>query len=146
QYISSSKFQTFYSYGSGALASANTSFATSYVSPQITLGLALWAAGSTTLQVNAQLRSLDSLLVSSATMSASVSIAPTVLPPPIISPPAGFRSPDIPVTIALPGGNLPVGARIYYTVNGSDPGVGPTGGPTSATATLYSGSFQPGGG
>lgn len=145
QYISSGKFQTYYSYGTGTMTPASTTFSGAYTSPQLTLNISQWTSGATTLKVNAQLRSLDtSLFVSSATASATVSIATTTLSPPTISPPGGYRSADIPVTIAMPSGDLPVGARIYYTVDGSDPGIGSTGGPTSSTATLYSGSFQPG--
>ncbi len=73
----------------------------------------------------------------------TIRITPTDLAAPIIDPPSGAKAVDLPVSIALPTGPLPTGARSFYTTDGTDPGNlngNPTGG------TLYEGQFNSGAG
>ncbi len=117
----------------------------------IAISLASFGGGSAAaFEVAA--RSHVSGILDSKTVQATVRIEPTILPPPIIapsSPPSGDDddSPNTPgnwISIDLDTalGNTPDGAKIYYTLDGSDPGVDSGGGPTSPTAVLYSGAFS----
>jgi len=75
--------------------------------------------------------------------SANVLTRPTALLPPVIDPPSGSKAAEFPVSIALTGGFYPAGARVHYTINGTDPG---TSGGEPAGGTLYAGSFNSGAG
>ncbi len=146
-YLSSARFQVYSTVdGTNPLlgGDAGPTFAGTFTSPAIDLSLPRWGSASV-LSVSAAARSLaPALFVSSPVVSATVGITPTALPAPVIDPPSGSKAVDLPVSIALAANQVqPVGARIYYTTNGTDPGVSggePVGG------TLYSGQFNAGAG
>ncbi|CAN5408883.1 hypothetical protein BH09VER1_BH09VER1_09910 [soil metagenome] len=129
KYQTTSKIQTYYGYGGGGLSAAPTML------PQISLGISQWTSGSSSLTVKAQLRSLDTTILSnSSTASLTVTTATTALSAPTISPVTGQMSTAPTVTISLPSGDLPVGAQIYYTLNGATP---------TTASSLYGGAFTP---
>ncbi len=129
KYQTTSKIQTYYGYNSAALAASPTML------PQISLGISQWASGSSSLTVKAQLRTSDTtLFANSSTATVTVNTATTTLSAPSISPASGQIGTTVPVQISLPSGDLPVSARIFYTLNGSTP---------TTSSTLYSGTFIP---
>jgi len=149
KYITSSKFQIYYTRdGSNPLtsgtAAAGPSFNGSYASPSISVSLSNWGSASS-LTVSAAAKALDTtMFANSSVVTATVGITPTALAAPTIDPATGVKATDLPVSIALASGqNYPVGARIYYTIDGSDPG-NSGGNPTNGT--LYTGSFNSGSG
>ncbi|MCP3975779.1 MAG: hypothetical protein GY720_14940, partial [bacterium] len=79
----------------------------------------------------------------SAVLSANISIEKTILPLPVISynDTDTSRGDTVEISKALDGGDMPIGARIYYTTDGTDPGDDDNGGPVSGT--LYTGPFDP---
>ena len=128
--------------GSDPLA-ANTSNAQFGIVNNIGLGLANWGTGST-LTIKAIAKSSDALFTNSELKEETVNITETSLVAPVIDPPSGSKAVDLPVSIALSGGqNYPTGARIYYTIDGSDPGDA-NGNPIEGT--LYTGQFNSGAG
>lgn len=142
-YTVSSKFQAMYGYGTGTPSTSGPAFSGIFPPLSVSLGLANWGS-ATTLTVKARLVSSDSSLISSTTGTLTFTGAATALSSPTISPATESISAPVPVTIAAAAGVAPVGARTYYTVDGSDPGANSsTGEPTSSTVTLYSSSFTP---
>lgn len=114
----------------------------------IDLSLSGWGTASS-LTVAAAAKSLrEDYFADSSTQSLTVSQSKTALSTPSISPATGQRSALVAVTITA-AGTLPAGFQIYYTQDGSDPGAGSNGRPTSAAATLLglgggtSGTFTP---
>lgn len=147
KYRSSGKFQVYYTLdGSSPLTAgvAGPDFSTTYVSPQIDVSVANWGSSSS-LTISAAARALDtSMFANSAVSTTTLGITQTVLASPTIDPPSGSKAVDLPVSIALAAGqNYPVGARIYYTINGTDPG---NVGGNPASGTLYEGQFNSGAG
>lgn len=147
KYMSSSKFQIYYTLdGSSPLTSGapGPSFSGTYVSPSIPITISSWGSASS-LVIKAAARAIDETLYqNSDPVAATFTINPMTLVGPVIDPPSGSKAVDLPVSIALPNGAvLPVGSRIYYTLDGTDPGNSggdPTGG------TLYQGQFNSGAG
>lgn len=148
RYLASANFEVTYSYdGTDPLASANKgpAFNGAFASPSIPLNYEKWGA-SRTLTLKAAPRILnDAYFASGGVASLSVGITSTLLAAPTIDPPQGAKALDLPVSILLPTASVyPVGARIFYTTDGNDPGDNGGGGP--ATGTLYAGQFYPGAG
>ncbi len=114
----------------------------------IDLSLSNWGTASS-LTVSAAVKSLRSdYYTDSNVQTISVGKTLTGLAMPSISPTSGERSALVAVTITA-SGTLPAGFQIYYTQDGTDPGAGSNGRPTSAAATLLplgggtSGTFTP---
>jgi prepilin-type N-terminal cleavage/methylation domain-containing protein len=147
KYRSDSKFQISYSFGSDSdpLTSGTTgTLLNGKISIPVTTGN--WGSGST-LVIKAAARAIDTaLFVSSSAphVSTEIGITQTVLASPTVDPPSGQKAADLPVSIATATGQAyPTGARIYYTLDGSDPGNN-NGEPVNGT--LYSGQFSSGAG
>lgn len=129
QYQTISKIQTYYGYNGASMSAAPTML------PSISLGISQWTSGSNRLTVQAQLRTSDTtLFANSSTATVTVTAATTTLPAPSISPASGQVSTAPTVTISLPSVDLPVGARIFYTLDSTTP---------TTSSTLYSGPFTP---
>lgn len=80
------------------------------------------------------------LFNSSSQNSATLGIDQLILPPPMITPAGGTVVTDVTAAIALDldSGLIPAGARIYYTLDGNDPGEA-DGNPALPEALLYTG-------
>jgi len=146
-YLNSSKFQVYYTYGGTdplTTGTAGPTFSGTYLSPSIPVSFANWGTGSS-LIVKAAARAIDTtMFVDSPVVTATVGISPTALTAPLIDPPSGSKAVDLPVSIATAVGvAYPVGARIYYTTDGTDPG---NVNGEHVTGTLYTGSFNSGAG
>ncbi len=146
-YQGTSFFTIYTSIGSTTPLTTGTSSG-SATTAGIDLSLSNWGAASS-LTVSAAAKSLRTDYYSdSAVQSISVSKSLTALAMPAISPTSGERSALVAVTVTATG-TLPAGFQIYYTQDGSDPGAGSNGRPTSAAATLLplgggtSGTFTP---
>jgi len=145
---SSTQFQVFWTYDgtdpltSGTAVSGST-FQNGVVPFTVDFGLARWSSASSSLQIRAAARAVNSsAFASSAVQSLTINIAPTQLAPPYIDPPSTARSADLPIYIyPAIGGYYPVGTRAYYALGGADPGIA-AGGP--ASGTLYSSAFTAG--
>lgn len=98
---------------------------TGYYTPQsASLALANWGT-NTSLTIRAAAKAVNtSWFISSPVDEATVTIAPTVLDTPSISPAGGAYVPAISVTVSNISTNMPVGAVGYYTTNGSTPAAG----------------------
>ncbi|WP_237763936.1 type II secretion system protein [Terrimicrobium sacchariphilum] len=114
----------------------------------IDLSLSNWGTASS-LTVSAAAKAVRTdYYADSSVQTISVGKSPTALAMPSISPTSGERSALVAVTVTA-SGTLPAGFQIYYTQDGSDPGVGSNGRPTSVAATLLplgggtSGTFTP---
>lgn len=147
KYENSSRFRVFYTAdGSSPLTSssaeATPAFTNNFVSPSIAIPPPAGWGGATTFVVQAAARATDtSLFRNSGIASAVVGITKTDIPTPTITPVNGtlFIS-GMTITIAMPAGSVyPVGTRIYYTQDGTDPGN--VNGSPSSGATLYTGPF-----
>ncbi len=150
KYLTSANFEVLTSYGAVDPLTAGTagpSFSGAFVSPQIDLSVARWGSSSA-LQLNAVAKAVNTALFNNSSQaSTSVTISKTVISAPTITPVSGQRSTDLPVTITPAADNsYPADYQIYYTTDNQDPGAGSDGKPTSASAQLYSGQFQPGAG
>lgn len=116
---------------------------TQFGSVNVGLGLNSWGTASS-VNVKAIAKSSDAFFTNSEPKSKTVTISPTSLAAPVIDPPSGSKAVDLPVSVALATGqNYPTGARIYYTIDGTDPG-NVNGNP--AAGTLYTGQFNSGAG
>jgi len=84
----------------------------------------------------------SSLVTNSPVLAANIGIRRIDLPEPVITF-AGDPQRGETVTIDkyVDFGNMPIGARVYYTTDGTDPGDDGNGNPTSGT--LYTGPFDP---
>ncbi len=107
----------------------------------IDLPLADWTANG--VQIKAAVEAVDSTYFESSSVSThSITVNKTALYQPLIDPQSTARSADLPVNLyTWPGNAYPTGTRMYYTTDGSDPGVSgsePTGG------TLFTTAFQTG--
>lgn len=147
--LNSSNFQIYYTTdgsdpSSSGTATTGASFSGSFTSPQIDVSLSRWGLASS-LAVKAVARSLNTgLFTTSSVVTQTIGISATSLQAPTIDPPSGAKAANLPVSIALTEGALyPADARIYYTLDGTDPG-NSNGEPTSGT--LYSSQVQPGAG
>jgi prepilin-type N-terminal cleavage/methylation domain-containing protein len=148
RYLDSSKFQIYYTLdGTSPLTTGTAGSAFppgSFVSPSIPVSLANWGSASS-LVISAAARAIDtSMFISSPVVTSTIGITPTSLTAPVIDPASGSKAVDYPVSIALAtGATYPTGARIYYTIDGTDPG-NVSGEPSGGT--LYTGSFNAGAG
>jgi len=83
-----------------------------------------------------------SLVTNSYVISSNITIEKTSLRSPAINYQTGsVRGDTIEINVEVNYGDMPVGARIYYTTDGSDPGDDGTGNPVQGT--LYTGPFDP---
>ena len=147
QYLTSAKFQVYYTLdGTSPLTSgtAGPVFSGAYASPSISVAPANWG-GASSVAISAAARAIDTaMFANSPVVASSIGITTTSLSAPTIDPPSGSKAADLPVSIALASGQTyPVGARIYYTLDGTDPG-NTAGNPTSGT--LYTGQMNSGAG
>lgn len=109
-------------------------FSGGYPGQEIEYSLPWWGNGSV-LPVQAVAQSFDTDIVTDSSVKAQVfSVNPIYLRAPVIT----FSGANVEIDAVTDYGDTPVGARIYYTVDGSDPG-DLNGVPTSGT--LYTGPF-----
>jgi prepilin-type N-terminal cleavage/methylation domain-containing protein len=141
-YRSTSTMKINYTLDNSNPLAANTQNA-SFGTVPVPLSVASWGT-ATSLPIKAIAKSSHPYFTNSEPKTSTVSVSPMPLGAPTIDPPSGAKAVDLPVSIALPTGQpLPVGARIYYTVDGTDLG-DLNGSPT--TGTLYTGQFNSGAG
>lgn len=122
-------------------ASDVPAFSGGYVPYEVDISLGGWGE-LTTLNFNAIAQAINTAtFIDSEPADAVIPMVSTPLAPPIINPPTGIRIANLPITIfPQPGGQYPEGYRIYYTTDGTDPGVDASGNPV--TGTPYQGTFQ----
>ncbi|MGH8046388.1 MAG: prepilin-type N-terminal cleavage/methylation domain-containing protein [Chthoniobacterales bacterium] len=147
KYVTSSKFQVYYAFGANSPLTSGTAgpaFSNTYASPSVDVSIGNWGSAST-LVVNAAARALDTTMFSnSSIVTSSIGITKTSLTAPTVDPTSGPKAADLPVSIATASGQTyPASARIYYTLDGTDPGDN-NGEPVSGT--LYTGQFSSGAG
>lgn len=147
-YQDSTYFQPYWTADGSDPASSGTrqtggSFSHGYIEPTLTLGLPMWG--------NAAEASLRPLAVSHrpqyfhdrAGVTATLSAEPVQLRAPIASPEPGAvkirGNSEVTLKLDPDFGDVPVGARLYYTTDGSDPG--DTDGDPSA-GTVYAASLK----
>lgn len=123
-YESSSVFQPRWTFdGSNPLTSATAAvaadFSGGYPGNNIPVALATWPAASATLTVQAAVKTLrPEIVTSSAVKKVDLTREVTPLPPPVIA----FTERDCTLSLDTSANNVPQGSRIYYTVDGTDPG------------------------
>ncbi|MDD5200602.1 MAG: chitobiase/beta-hexosaminidase C-terminal domain-containing protein [Terrimicrobiaceae bacterium] len=147
KYQNSSRFRVYSTLDGASPLTAGTAgatFSNGYAPTSISLTPSSWGSASS-LTIKAAARALDaSIFNNSSEATQTISITPTALAQPVIDPPSGSKAADLPVSIALAiGQTYPVGAQIYYTLDGSDPG-NASGSPTGGT--LYTNQFSSGAG
>lgn len=143
RYMNSGNFGVTYSLN-GVVGEETGEFSGGYVSPAIPLGVGHWGPNTSSLSITAQVVSKNSIFVAGDPTTRSVGIAVTELPPASIDPPSGVKASDLPVDIAVESDEaLPVGYRIFYTLDGTDPG-NISGNPSNGF--LYTGQFNSGAG
>ena len=82
------------------------------------------------------------LMSTSLVLSSNISINRTKLrQPKFVIPDDPQRGDTVEISLEVDYGDMPVGARVYYTTDGTDPGDDGTGNPI--TGTLYTGPFDP---
>ncbi|MEO6846782.1 MAG: type II secretion system protein, partial [Chthoniobacterales bacterium] len=123
KYFTPSKFPIYYTTdGTSPLTggTAESPFSSSF---SVAFTYANWGSAST-LTISAAARSNDTtMFTASQAISASIGITSTFLSSPSIDPASGQKATDLPVSVLLATGQTyPVGARIYYTIDGTDPG------------------------
>ncbi|MFT4546701.1 MAG: prepilin-type N-terminal cleavage/methylation domain-containing protein [Verrucomicrobiales bacterium] len=129
--------------GSGATVGA--SFSGGFPGQEIPVWLGNWGSGDT-IDVNVYAQSKNSAIVTdSDPVTRSIIATRIALPAPVIDlrPNAiEYVPPVYDATISLQTdlGNMPLGARIFYTTDGSDPGIAPDGEPVRGIP--YTGTFQ----
>lgn len=142
KYRTTSTMKVHYTLDNSDPLAANTENA-SFGTVPVPLSVSSWGTSSE-ISVKAVAKSSHPFFTNSEAKSQPIGISPMSLAAPGIDPPSGAKAVDLPVSISLPTGQaLPTGARIYYTVDGTDPGNlngNPTGG------TLYTGQFNSGAG
>ncbi len=83
-----------------------------------------------------------SLVTNSYVISSNITIEKIALRScEIVSSGDSARGDTVELSVDCDGGDMPVGARIYYTTDGTDPGDDGTGNPVQGT--LYTGAFDP---
>jgi type II secretory pathway pseudopilin PulG len=120
-----------------------SNFSNGYSGDAIDYTLPVWD-GASLLPIQIVAQSTNATLVTNSNVhTANININVTDLPTPIASynDTDTSRGDTIELEKIVDGGDMPVGARIYYTTDGSDPGDDGSGNPL--TGTLYTGSFDP---
>lgn len=144
-----SVFQSYWSWdGSNpALASVGrysgiTSFAGGYPGDPMELKVATFGSNSSLTLKYVTLAKNTAIAVSSQVETASTSIAVTPLLSPLVTPGNGSLSggEKIVMTPDVAGGQTPANARIFYRIDGQDPGE--VNGEPASGATLYTGPFS----
>ncbi len=128
-YLRSANFNVRYTTdGSDPLSSGtatNGAAFSGYYSPvSVSLALAAWGTNTNIVIRAAALAANTSWFVSSPVDESTVTISPTVLPSPTISPAAGNYAGAIAVTVSNASTNVPSDITGYYTTNGSTPAPG----------------------
>lgn len=142
KYQNDSVFTVRWTYDGSDPSSSNNrqsapAFSKGFPGQSIDYALQLWG-GASVLPIQAAAESLDSTLVTTSAVTTQVlHIDPISLRPPVIT----LGDSDITIELVTEHGDTPVGARIFYTVDGSAPG-DLDGSPTSGT--LYTGPISVG--
>ncbi len=107
----------------------------------VNLPLESWTANG--VRIRAAVEAVDETYFQSSTVAEhNITINRTALHQPLIDPQSTARSADLPVNLyAWLGQAYPSGIRIFYTTNGSDPGVS---GSEPTSGTLFTTAFQTG--
>lgn len=138
-FISNASFQVATAMQAAELSTGESpSFSGTFESPELIYSYGDWGDG-TELLLRAQAVATSPYFVSSSVSEHIVGINPTVLDPPVVSPEAPFMLPNF-MEMALLG-TAPVGAQIFYRLDGGDPLDG-LGFPV-AQAQLYTEGFNP---
>ncbi len=147
QYQNSGNFQVYWTYdGSDPLSSSDQNdsgqFSGGYTGDSIDYTLPKWDGASLLpIKVIAQSNNA-SVVTNSGVISANIGIDRTQLSAPAIEYLEEIdRGDTVDLRKLVDDGNMPVGARIYYTIDGTDPGDDGNGNPLSGT--LYTGPFDP---
>ena len=139
-YENNTVFQPLWTYdGSNPLTSSTAvlapPFSGGYLGNNLPVTMASWPTGAATLRVQAAIKTKrPEIVTNSAVRSATLTRRAVKLAPPNIT----FDERDVTLALDTASGNYPVGTRIFYTINGSDPGEN-NGEPVSGT--LYTGPF-----
>ncbi|MEZ5300280.1 MAG: hypothetical protein R3F11_06380 [Verrucomicrobiales bacterium] len=147
RYQSSANFQIYWTYdGSDPLTSTSReeggTFDDGFPGQEIDILLAHFSAGDN-IMVKAAAKSRNTALLADSKIEQIQLKAESIeLPPPLISPEAGELQNDEAVTIAFDFASelIPEGARIYFNVEGVDPG-DDNGEPKPGLGTEYTGAF-----
>jgi hypothetical protein len=116
-------------------ATPSPDFANGYPGNRIPVTLTSWPLAASSVTVRAAVRSLNTSIVkNSVVQQVTLNRQVTALLPPTIT----FADRDCTLTLDSSSGNMPAGARIFYTLDGSDPGDN-AGEPLKGT--LYGGPF-----
>ena len=104
--------------------------------------LGRWDSGATTLPISVAAESQNNAIVTdSQVVSTTLSVNPMPLRAPTVSDVvAGGGTQTVTLSLETGFGDMPAGARIYYTTDGTDPDVDSAGEPVSGT--LYQGPFD----
>lgn len=138
-FLSSANFQIATALQDGDLSSAGApAFSGAFEGPQIQFSYLDWGSSSTLL-VRAQAVATSPLFTSSPVAERQITISPTALEPPVVSPEAPFMLPNF-IEMAL-SGVVPTGARIFYRLDGGQP-LDSSGVPVPQ-AQLYTAGFNP---
>ena len=114
-------------------ASAQPDFTGGFTPPVISVTLANYGS-ATSVNVKAAVSATNPAIVTdSAVQTRTLGITRTKLLPPLIA----VQDRDVTLTLNLTAGEAPAGTRIFYTINGIDPG--DNNGEPAAAATLYMG-------
>ncbi len=141
EFESSSYFQVYWTYDGSDPASSSSReqgdvFSGGFTGQDIPLSMEDWGSGDTlTVRVLAASENPD-VFDDGVIVEESVSITTVPLRDPVITVTSGVIEFDLEADF----GDMPVGARVYYTTDGSDPGLGADNGP--AAGTLYTGPFE----
>ncbi|MEZ5327204.1 MAG: chitobiase/beta-hexosaminidase C-terminal domain-containing protein, partial [Verrucomicrobiales bacterium] len=144
EYINSSTFTVRWTFDGSSpetspSATEGAEFSDGYPGDAITVSLAHFGTNTDFTVQAAAVSQNPAIATTSPIASETISIKPTQLPPPL------YKFDDISgeVTLALDvdSGKIPVGATIYYSTDGTDPGIGTDNQP--ASGTLYSAPFHP---
>lgn len=110
-------------------------FSDGFPGQQIPFGMDDWGSGST-LVVKVVAKSLDpNVFIDSEVMEYPLGKLRIQLPPPLVT--VNTYDGEVELEVDKSGGQMPLGARIYFTQDGSDPGVAGDGEPV--TGSLYAG-------
>ena len=123
---------------SSSEASAGDAFSDGFPGQPVWLSLDDWGSAGT-LDVNVVAKSADTnIVLNSDTVSASLDIRPIALRAPLI-----VRDPStglVTISLQVDFGDMPLGSRIVYTTDGTDPGIGADG--EAVRGALYSTPFS----
>ncbi|MDB6071382.1 MAG: hypothetical protein JWL81_2553 [Verrucomicrobiales bacterium] len=120
---------------SSTTASISPDFSGGYPGSNVPVALSAWKSADNTLTVKAAVKTLRPEIVTSSAMKTVVLTREvTPLPPPVIA----FTERDCTLSLDTSKNNVPQGARIFYTLDGTDPGQN---GGEPVKGILYDGPF-----